>query len=568
MVNELTTKPDEAVLVLDDYHLIDARPVHASGSEGSTMSREDTWCVQSYGGRQAEQAVIKAVRRAKLFVFLRLHRHELFDEQFQAELALAYVDSPKGQPPVPPARLALATILQAYTGASDDEVIEATVMDRRWQLVLDCMDAQEPPFAKGTLVGFRKRLIERNLDRRLVERTVELAAQTGGFGARALRAALDSSPLWGAGRVEDTFNLMGHALRKALGVIAVLQGRGQAAGTAVVAAQAGVPQLAASSLKAALDGDWDDPAARDAALAQVLGLLEQVDAFIAAAADSDTARACLQVAHQVRDQDVDLLRPGAGAAPRRGQRPADQRRGQPDAARAQVPLGSVRRLQAASCCVTWTPGWSPRSGITPANAPEASVTGAIAADLDAAGRTLAELHIDRAYLASALVRDRGPDLVIFCKAWRVRNASGRFAKDQFTLDFSAGQLTCPAGVAMPFEPGKTVRFPKDTCAACPLRQRCTSSAAGRSVSIHPDEQLLAELRQRQADPSRPGGPARARQGRACPGPRRPLAGPPRPLPRYSQEPVRPAPGRRGPQSPRHRPPARHRQLPASCLTAT
>jgi len=117
----------------------------------------------------AEQAVIKAVRRAKLFVFLRQHRHELFDEQFQAELAGAYADSPKGQPPVPPARLALATILQAYTGASDDEVVEATVMDRRWQLVLDCMGAEEPPFSKGTLVGFRKRLIEKNLDRRLVE---------------------------------------------------------------------------------------------------------------------------------------------------------------------------------------------------------------------------------------------------------------------------------------------------------------------------------------------------------------------------------------------------------------
>src|SRR5215470_8536331 len=142
----------------------------------------------------AEQAVIKAVRRARLFVFLRLHRHELFDEQFQAELAAAYADSPKGQPPVPPARLALATILQAYTGVSDDEVIEATVMDRRWQLVLDCMDADEPPFAKGTLVGFRGRLIESDLDRRLVERTVALAAGTKEFGARALRAALDSSP--------------------------------------------------------------------------------------------------------------------------------------------------------------------------------------------------------------------------------------------------------------------------------------------------------------------------------------------------------------------------------------
>ncbi len=63
----------------------------------------------------AEQAVVRAVRRAKLFVFLRQHRHELFDEGFQAELAEAYADRPKGQPPVPPAQLALATIVQAYT---------------------------------------------------------------------------------------------------------------------------------------------------------------------------------------------------------------------------------------------------------------------------------------------------------------------------------------------------------------------------------------------------------------------------------------------------------------------
>ena len=116
------------------------------------------------------------------------------------------------------------------------------------------------------------------------------------------------------------------------------------------------------------------------------------------------------------------------------------------------------------------------------------------------GWLLAELHIDRAYLASALVRDRGPDLAVFCKAWRVRNTCGRFAEDQFTLDFAAGQLTCPAGVSMAFEPGKTVRFPKATCAACPLRQRCTTSSTGRSVAIHPDEALLTELRQRQQTP--------------------------------------------------------------------
>ena len=446
----------------------------------------------------AEQAVIKAVRRARLFVFLRLHRHELFDEPFQAELAQAYADRPKGQPPVPPAQLALATILQAYTGVSDDEVIEATVMDRRWQLVLDCMGAEEPPFSKGTLVGFRGRLIEHDLDRRLVERTVELAARTGGFGARALRAALDSSPLWGAGRVEDTFNLMGHALRKALGVIAVLQGRGQTAGTAVIAEQAGVPQLAASSLKAALDADWDDPAARDEALARVLGLLDRVEAFIAGQA-GDAAAAAAAVARQVRDQDVDL----SGPAPA-------LRRGVAKDRRISVEDGQMRHGRKSRSVLfdgykrhvlrDLDTGLVPAVGITAANVPEAAVTNDIAADLDAAGWHLAELHIDRAYLSSALVRDRDGDLAIFCKAWRVRNTGGRFAKDQFTLDFGAGQLTCPAGAVMPFQPGKTVRFPKDTCAACPLRAHCTASSNGRSVAIHPDEALLAELRQRQHTP--------------------------------------------------------------------
>ena len=62
-----------------------------------------------------------------------------------AELAMLYQDSPLGQPPIAPAQLALATILQAYVGVSDDEVIEALTMDRRWQLVLDCLDCSEPP---------------------------------------------------------------------------------------------------------------------------------------------------------------------------------------------------------------------------------------------------------------------------------------------------------------------------------------------------------------------------------------------------------------------------------------
>jgi transposase len=47
-----------------------------------------------------------------------------------------------------------------------------------------------------------------------------LAEKAGGFGARQLRAALDSKPLFGASRVEDPLTLFDHALRKAVGVAA------------------------------------------------------------------------------------------------------------------------------------------------------------------------------------------------------------------------------------------------------------------------------------------------------------------------------------------------------------
>jgi transposase len=152
-----------------------------------------------------ETAIVKRVHRAKLFVFLREERHVRFSAAFQEELAqLLYDDHPKGHPPIPPAQLALATLLQAYTGVSDDEVIEATTRDRRWQLVLDCLDCSEPPFSKATLVAFRQRLIAHDGDRRLIERRLEVATDSGRFSPKALRAALDSSPLWGAGRVEDT----------------------------------------------------------------------------------------------------------------------------------------------------------------------------------------------------------------------------------------------------------------------------------------------------------------------------------------------------------------------------
>ena len=452
----------------------------------------------------AEAKVVQRIKRAKLFVFLRRWRHVLFDEGFQQELAEGYVASPLGQPPIPPAQLALATILQAYTGVSDDEVIEATVMDRRWQLVLDCLDTEEAPFSKGTLVAFRQRLIAADLDRRLIERTIEVAQAQGGIGSRQLRAALDSSPLWGAGRVEDTYNLVGHALRQVVGVLARQQGRE----LAVVAQELGVGVVAGSSVKAALDLNWDEPAARDQGLAVLLGALTTLATHLGertvpsaeAEAPPLAATAALAVAQQVRDQDVVVgedgvthLRQGVAKDRRISVEDAQMRHGRKS--RSQRIDGFKRHVlrDLDTHLVVAV-------GLTPANAPEASVTEALARDLHHQAAVLAELHIDRAYLTSHWVRERPDDLLIVCKAWPVRNGP-RFPKTAFTLDWQHQLLTCPHQVTLPFTPGQTVHFPAAICAACPLRERCTTSRSGRSVAIHPDERLLSEFREQVQTPA-------------------------------------------------------------------
>lgn len=445
-----------------------------------------------------EEQIVKKIRKAKLFVFLRQHRHELLDEAFQQELASLYRKAERGQPPVSPAMLALALILEAYMGVSDDEVIEATLMDRRWQLVLDCVDTDEAPFSKGTLVAFRQRLIEAQMDRRLIERTIEIASQSQAFGSRALRAALDSSPLWGAGRVEDTYNLLGHALKKVMRVVADQQGRE----LAEVAQEAGAELVCGSSLKATLDRDWDQQLQKDEALELVLQVVSMVQSWVQTLADPEekaVAQQVVKIAEQVQKQDVEVNEQGK----------ASLVKGVAKDRRISVEDGQMRHgRKSRSVRVDGykrhvlhdlDSGFIRAVGITPANVPEASVTEAIRVDLDRQEVCLKELHIDRAYLSSHLVRERSDELEIYCKAWPVREGK-QFHKQTFALDWQRQIIRCPAEQEMPFVPGAVVHFPKEICAQCPLKAQCTSSAKGRSVSIHPDEALLVELRQGQQTP--------------------------------------------------------------------
>lgn len=359
-------------------------------------------------------------------------------------------------------------------------------MDRRWQLVLDCVDTDEAPFSKGTLVAFRRRLIEGQMDRRLIERTITLARQSQEFGPRALRAALDSSPLWGAGRVEDTYNLVGHALKKALRVVADQQGREMIE----VAQEAGAELVSGSSLKAALDRDWDQHLEKDEALVLVLNVLRAVETWVQTLPQEEVllAQPSLAIAHQVKGQDVHVDEEGKehlikGVAKDRLISVEDGQMRHGRKSRSVLVDGYKRHV-----LHDLDTGFIRAVGLTPANVPEASVTGSISEDLDQQDVCLKELHIDRAYLSSHLVRERSDDLEVYCKAWPVRE-SKCFSKQTFTLDWERQIIQCPALQEMPFVPGEIVHFPKETCSQCPLKEQCTTSAKGRSVSIHPDEAL-------------------------------------------------------------------------------
>jgi len=71
---------------------------------------------------------------------------------------------------------------------------------------------------------------------------------------------------------------------------------------------------------------------------------------------------------------------------------------------------------------------------------------------------------------------------------------GGFTLDDFTVDEQARTVTCPGGHTRTMSPKRAVTFGA-LCAHCRLRDRCTTAADGRSMSIHPQEDLLRVARE-------------------------------------------------------------------------
>jgi hypothetical protein len=112
---------------------------------------------------------------------------------------------------------------------------------------------------------------------------------------------------------------------------------------------------------------------------------------------------------------------------------------------------------------------------------------------------------DAAYGTGALLADldqRG--VTAMTKVAAPTAPQGHFPKDRFRIDLDAGTVTCPARLSVPIIParqgGGVARFGR-ACQVCPLQASCTSSTAGRTITIHPHEARLQAARGRQREPA-------------------------------------------------------------------
>ena len=138
--------------------------------------------------------------------------------------------------------------------------------------------------------------------------------------------------------------------------------------------------------------------------------------------------------------------------------------------------------------------------LTPAAGPEhsdAAVGIAMLADEPDPIEVLADSAYGTGELLAA-VAEGGHTAII--KPWPLRPAvDGGFTLDEFTVDETAGTVTCPNGLTTRITRTRTAIFGA-RCRDCPLRARCTTSAKGRTLRLHPHDALQRAHRQRARDP--------------------------------------------------------------------
>jgi hypothetical protein len=366
------------------------------------------------------------------------------------------------------------------------------------------------------LVDMRARLAAAARPERIFQVTVAAARQAGLVGVRRV---LDSTPLYDAVATMDTVTLLGAAIR---GLLKVAD---QALEAELRAVLPGADDYA-SSAKPRID--WDDQAARAALVDArardahaVLGVLAgrplapavaQAARLLAAVAGQDLEQAgdgSFRIARRVAaDRVVSVVDPDARHGHKSSARGFDGYKAHasvdPDSeliVATTATTGNVGDAAAApellaelvaqaqgdppAPTAAWDGGGGPPASTPTVYGDSAYGTGPLLASLHAAG-------VDPRVKVQAPVAPKG-----------------HFTKDQFHIDLDQGTATCPAKRTVPIVYNADPRHRHHgqasfapACPACPLRGRCTSARAGRTVTITAYEHELAQARARQADPDR------------------------------------------------------------------
>jgi hypothetical protein len=450
------------------------------------------------------------VPAGSMFAFLAAHRAEVFPDADYADLFSA---PGVGRPSIPATQMAAVLTLQALCDYSDRETAEAVRFDVRWKVAIGA-PLDDPGFDPSSLVYWRNRIARSGRPHRVNDAVKTVVEQTGILRGRR-RRAVDSTILADAVATQDTVTQLVSAIRRVGREVPGAAEQIAAVCTGHDYARPGKPKI-----------DWDDPAAKEAL---VSALVNDANAVVAAFKDvklEEPAASAVALLALVAGQDVE---PAEGSDGRDGRwriarKVAEDRvisvtdpqarhtrksgEARRDGYRAHVAADpdtgiiTGEKLTKASGQENSDPAVAEEFVAAEAAGPDGQAgTGRAAGPGPAAsqGHGGAEDALawygDSAYGTGDLrdaIGTAGHRAVI--KPGPLQSAvPGGFTIDDFTVDERAGVVTCPAGTARPITPGRNVIFGA-ACGPCLLRQRCTTSKTGRTLSLHSHHGLLRAAR--------------------------------------------------------------------------
>lgn len=196
-----------------------------------------------------------------------------------------------GRPSAPPSVVAGAFLLALREDCSDREAEQRMRYDLRWKWALG-LELNDRGCDHSSLCVFRGRLLAHQEEGRLFQAMVQRAVKAGLLSKRALQV-MDSSPMLGAAAVQDTYKLIRSGLHQ------LVKAHGK---TLPVSVRARLKPYLKTGKPAI---DWEDAAARQKELAQLVADAEVALAQLPAEQEKPSASAARGLLQKVARQDVE-----------------------------------------------------------------------------------------------------------------------------------------------------------------------------------------------------------------------------------------------------------------------